>query len=59
MHLLIRAGSLCPYSCCVPASTRSFAIYIFLKKIQFVLYNTLYLKNMITANYHLENCFFA
>lgn len=29
------------------------------KKNQFVLYNTLHLKNMITANYHLENCFFA
>lgn len=52
MLLLIAAGSLCPYICGVTANTRNFAMYIFLK-IQFVLYNTLHLKNMITANYHL------
>lgn len=58
MLLLIAAGSLCPYICGVTANTRNFAMYIFFLKIQFVLYNTLHLKNMITANYHLENCLF-
>lgn len=30
----------------------------FFFKFQFVLYNTLHLRNMITANYHLENWVF-